>query len=158
LPKEKAARRVYRLPTEAEWEYACRGGVSSSQPFHYGDSLSSKQANFDGNYPYGRAKQGDFLERTAKVGSYRPNGFGLYDMHGNVCEWCSDWYGKDYYANSPKVAPAGPPKGSGRVMRGGDWNSLGRYCRVTFRMKYPQTTRLPNIGVRVALVLSAKDE
>ena len=80
LPEEKKAGRVYRLPTEAEWEYACRAGTKT--PFHYGNSLSSKQANFNGNFPYGGADKGPYLKRTAKVGSYAANAFGLYDMHG----------------------------------------------------------------------------
>src|SRR5262249_46839160 len=84
LAAEKAAGRGDRLPTEAEWEYACRAGTSTA--FHFGDSLSSTQANFDGRGPYGGAAQGPFLNRTSKVGSYRPNAFGLYDMHGNVFE------------------------------------------------------------------------
>ncbi len=89
LPEEKKAGRVYRLPTEAEWEYACRAGTKT--PFHYGDSLSSKQANFCGHFPYGGADKGPWLKRTAKVDTYAANAFGLYDMHGNVWEWCQDW-------------------------------------------------------------------
>ena len=78
LPEEKKAGQVYRLSTEAEWEYACRAGTKT--PFHYGDSLSSKQANFNCNFPYGRGDKGPNLEKTAKVGTYAPNAFGLYDM------------------------------------------------------------------------------
>ena len=107
--EEKAAGRVYRLPTEAEWEYACRAGTSTA--FHYGDSLASDQANFNGTYPAGDSKRGPYLRRTAKVGSYRPNAFGLYDMHGNVAEWCADWYDPQYYLDSPEEDPLGPPFG-----------------------------------------------
>jgi formylglycine-generating enzyme required for sulfatase activity len=98
-PEEKQSGRVYGLPTEAEWEYACRGGASFSSPFHYGASLSSTQANFDGNHPYGGAARGPYLQKTSKVGSYKPNAFGLFDLHGNVWEWCHDWYGEKYYAS-----------------------------------------------------------
>jgi uncharacterized protein (TIGR02996 family) len=92
LKKEVEAGREYRLPTEAEWEYSCRGGACSSAPFHFGISLSSSQANFNGKYPYGGADKGPYLKRTCRVGSYKPNAFGLFDMHGNVFEWCNDWY------------------------------------------------------------------
>src|SRR5262249_34367040 len=96
---------VYRLPTEAEWEYSCRAGAPEAYPFHVGEplpSLSSTQANFDGNYPYGGAAKGPALRRTTPVGSYQPNGWGLFDMHGNVCEWCADHYGAAYYKRSPR--------------------------------------------------------
>ncbi len=122
--------RTCRLPTEAEWEYACRGGATSYQTFHFGNSLSSTQANFDGNYPYGDAAKGPFLVRTCKAGSYKPNGFGLYDMCGNVLEWCADWYGEDYYSKSDGAKnPTGPSKGVNRVIRGGGWCHDGLYCR-----------------------------
>ena len=79
-----------RLPTEAEWEYACRAG--SSTPFNTGNNLSTSQANYNGNYPYNNNAKGIYLEKTKEVGSFAPNAWGLYDMHGNVCEWCGDWY------------------------------------------------------------------
>src|SRR5262249_23846879 len=94
LPAEHKMGRKYRLPHEPEWEYACRGEASAYQVFHSGDSLSSKEANFCGKDPYGAAAPGPWLERTSKVGSYKPNAFGLYDMHGNVWEWCEDNYAK----------------------------------------------------------------
>ena len=132
-PEEKEKGRKYRLPTEAEWEYSCRGGVSEYQVFHFGNSLSSKQANFDGKSPYGGADIGDYLQRTCKVGLYSPNGYGLYDMHGNVWEWCEDRYGSDYYKTSPRRDPPGPPEGSYRVLRGGSWYGHGQYCRPAYR-------------------------
>jgi sulfatase modifying factor 1 len=126
---------TYRLPSEAEWEYACRGGpMSSSKPFHFDeptDSLSCHQANFNGKYPYGGAGKGKPLKRTCEVGSYRPNRLGLYDVHGNVWEWCADWYGD--YPQGPVVDPLGSPDGSYRVIRGGSWFSDGRYCRAAVR-------------------------
>ena len=82
----------YRLPTEAEWEYACRAGTTT--PFHTGETISTSQAHYDGHYVYGNGAKGVYRERTMSVGSFSPNAFGLYDMHGNVWEWCQDWYGK----------------------------------------------------------------
>jgi formylglycine-generating enzyme required for sulfatase activity len=131
--KEAKSGRTYRLPTEAEWEYACRGGAASYQIFHFGSSLSSTQANFDGRYPYGGAHKGARLQRTCKVASYPANGFGLYDMHGNVQDWCSDWHNASYYAVSPRQDPQGPAKGSARVLRGGCFRDEGWYCRSAHR-------------------------
>jgi formylglycine-generating enzyme len=154
---EKQKKRLYRLPTEAEWEYACRGGAASKTPFHFGNSLSSGLANFNGNFPFGGAEKGIFQERTCKVGSYKPNGFGLYDMHGNVSELCSDWYGKDFYGKSPKRDPQGTFVVSFRVFRGGGWSSLGRYCRSTFRGHEAPTSRHYSLGFRVAQDFSGQD-
>lgn len=161
LPKEKSAGRKYRLPTEAEWEYACRAGASTA--FHFGDSLSSSQANFNGNYPAGDAKQGPYLRKTAPVGSYQPNAFGLYDMHGNVSEWCADWYDPEYYWDSPDEDPLGPPFGvvdtgftnNGNqnffvVVRGGNWADDGRGCRSAYRYRAQPKTSYRLIGFRVA--------
>jgi formylglycine-generating enzyme required for sulfatase activity len=130
-PHEQWDKKTYRLPTEAEWEYACRAGTTG--PFHYGNSLSPKQANFNGHLPYGGAGTGPDLVRTAKVGSYEPNPFGLYDMHGNVFQWCEDWYKADYYKESPARDPRGPARGKGRVIRGGCWASPAKFCRSAFR-------------------------
>jgi formylglycine-generating enzyme required for sulfatase activity len=116
----KKARKTFDLPTEAEWEYACRAG--SKEKFHYGNSLSSKQANI--------ADKAPFLDKTTKVGPYKPNAFGLYDMHGNVEEWCKDWYEKDYSCKeSPLRDPQGPKAGKARVARGGSWGVSAGYCR-----------------------------
>jgi len=131
LPAEKSANRVYRLPFEAEWEYACRAGTKTV--FHYGDTLSSTQANFKGVHPFGDVEQGPFLSRTTTVGSYKPNAFGLYDMHGSLNEWCMDKFQRDYYKKSPPKNPTGPPIGTSRVIRGGDWYSDARDCRSAFR-------------------------
>jgi len=138
LEAEKAAGRTYRLPTEAEWEYACRGGATAAGPFFFrkpSAALSAAQANFNGSFPYGDAAEIAGLGRTAAVGSYAPNGFGLYDLHGNVSEWCQDVYGKDYYRESPKEDPPGPKAvaGSGRVLRGGGWLNFGDNCRAADR-------------------------
>jgi formylglycine-generating enzyme required for sulfatase activity len=154
LKGEKEGKRMYRLPSEAEWEYACRGGAGSKTPFHFGKSLTADQANFDGNYPYPYrvAPKGTDLGRTCEVGSYKPNGFGLYDMHGNVWEWCSDRYDKDYYNKGDKVNPSGPFKGTDRVIRGGGWIDSAWYCRSARRVSTMPTTRSSNVGFRVALV------
>jgi formylglycine-generating enzyme required for sulfatase activity len=152
LPEEKRAGRVYRLPTEAEWEYSCRGGAKSYQVFSFGNSLSSTQANFNGNFPYGGAAKGPYLGRTCKVGSYKPNGFGLFDMHGNIWQWCADWYDAKYYSNSPRQDPRGPAEGSLRVMRGGCWGSIGQVCRSAIRDGLGPGDRICALGVRLALV------
>ena len=131
LPEEKKAGRVYRLPTEAEWEYACRAGITTS--FTFGDSLSSLQANFNGNLASVGAARGPFLARPTTVGSYSPNGFGLYDMHGNVSEWCLDHYKSNYYETAAPEDPPGPSSGSGRVFRGGAWGNDATACRSASR-------------------------
>lgn len=162
LPAERKAGRTYRLPTEAEWEYACRAGTTT--PFHFGKSLSSRQANFNGKYPHGGAAKGPYLRKTAKVGSYKPNAFGLYDMHGNVCEWCADFFDKDYYRDSPVKDPLGPPEGvvpSGfktfyMVVRGGCWLDDARGCRSAYRFRGVPQTRYRLIGFRVVCEVKSK--
>ena len=137
-----------RLPTEAEWEYACRAGTTTV--FHYGDSLSSSQANFDGNYPYGGAAEGEYRKETMPVGSFKPNAWGLYDMHGNVWEWCADWYGEDYYGKSLRRNPTGPSSGSSRVFRGGGWNNYAMFCRSASRYKIKPLYQISILGFRLA--------
>ena len=138
----------YRLPTEAEWEYACRGGTETA--FHFGNILTGKVANCDGNYPYASEKKGPSLQRTAHVGSYKENVFGLHDMSGNVFEWCSDWY-DDEYKTSPARDPLGPLAGSRRVVRGGAWEEFASHCRSAFRHGYPPEFRTVVLGFRVVL-------
>jgi formylglycine-generating enzyme required for sulfatase activity len=151
LPAERRAGSVYRLPTEAEWEYACRGGDSSSTPFHFGNSLSFTQANFDGNHPSGGAVAGPAVNRTCEVRSYKPNKFGLYDMHGNVWEWCADWYAADF-GKSPPRDPRGPKSGVARVIRGGGWNHPGLDCRSARRDNGGPNRRNHDLGFRVVRV------
>lgn len=141
---------LYRLPTEAEWEYACRAGTTTA--FASGDSLSSEQANFDGNYPY-RSAKGKYLQRTAAVGSYQPNAWGLYDMHGNVAEWCQDLYSQNYYGQSPSADPTGPTTGSDRVWRGGGWNEIAQVLRSADRSRYAPDYRTNYLGFRLVRAL-----
>jgi formylglycine-generating enzyme required for sulfatase activity len=150
-PAERRAGRVYRLPTEAEWEYACRAGTETA--FAFGPSLSSCQANFDGRCPHGGGPRGPYLDRTSPVGSYPPNAWGLYDLHGNVYEWCADWFGPTYYAHSPARDPAGPAAGEGRVLRGGSWRVSGWYCRSALRYRSAPDMGLVSFGFRVAMTL-----
>jgi formylglycine-generating enzyme required for sulfatase activity len=121
-----------RLPTEAEWEYACRAGTTT--PFNTGETISTDQANYDGNYTYGSGRKGEYRGKTVAVGSFAANGFGLYDMHGNVWEWCQDWYDAEYYKHSPTDDPPGPEKGQSRVLRGGAWYDIPRSCRSAARL------------------------
>lgn len=141
----------FRLPTEAEWEYACRAGTTTR--FHFGDTLSSVQANFNGKYPYGNVPEGPYLERPTSVGSYPPNSLGIYDMHGNVGEWCSDWYESGYYSKSPKKDPNGPRSGEYRVLRGGSWYDHPLICRSACRYWYGASSRVVDVGFRLLLCL-----
>ncbi len=138
----------FRLPTEAEWEYACRGGTVTA--FCYGNSLSADMANFDGYYPYNAGK-GTYREKTTPVGSFQPNQWGLYDMHGNVWEWCSDWYDSDYYKNSPSTDPTGPSSGVVRVDRGGSWINYAQVCRSATRDRDVPSYRSNLLGFRLIL-------
>jgi formylglycine-generating enzyme required for sulfatase activity len=156
LTKKRSDKLVYRLPTEAEWEYACRGGRSFSQPFGIGDgrALSSTEANFDGDFPYGGGAKGKRLQSTCSVGSYPANALGLHDMHGNVYEWCADWYAE--YPAGGVTNPRGPSEagsvGSVRVIRGGAWYFRGNICRAARRGG--GSGRGDGLGFRVAGVPS----
>jgi len=135
MPEEKAAGRSYRLPTEAEWEYACR--AETITPFHYRDGLSTDLANCVSGHPYPPElnEKAPFLGRTTTAGSYQPNPFGLYDLHGNVAELCSDWYAEDYYSKSPVDDPPGPAIGTHRVLRGGRFEDFPISCRSAARSR-----------------------
>jgi formylglycine-generating enzyme required for sulfatase activity len=119
------------LPTEAEWEYGCRAGTRT--PFHFGSALNGTQANCWGDHPYGTEEKGPKLGRPAVVGSYAPNGWGLYDCHGQVWEWCEDWYDEDYYVRSEGVDPKGSSNEESRVWRGGSFDCFAGYCRGAYR-------------------------
>jgi len=138
----------WALPSEAQWERACRGGKTTATA--YGDSLSSAQANFNGNYPYGGAAKDSWLANTAPVRSYKANAYGLHDMHGNVWEWCADWH--DAYPAGAATDPAGPNSGSYRVIRGGSWSNGGTDCRSAYRFRITPDDRFNRMGFRLAAV------
>jgi formylglycine-generating enzyme required for sulfatase activity len=135
----------YRLPTEAEWEYACRAGTRT--PFSTGNNITTSLANYDGNYPYNNNAKGTYRERTTTVGSFAPNLWGLYDMHGNVYEWCWDWYGS--YPSGAQTDPAGASSGSGRVNRGGSWGNTAQDVRSANRDSLTPSGRVDNLGFRL---------
>ena len=134
-----------RLPTEAEWEYACRAGTVS--PFNTIGRLTSAEANFNGSLPYDGEEISEYRRNTMPVGSFSPNAWGLYDMHGNVLEWCSDYYGE--YPAESRLNPAGPSSGFDRVFRGGSWCSDARQCRSADRNSNSPARRSFNMGLRL---------
>jgi formylglycine-generating enzyme required for sulfatase activity len=147
--------RTYRLPTEAEWEYACRSGTTTRFSIGDGDSDLHHVANCEDSslkrfFKRADGKHSDGFPFTAPVGSLRPNVFGLYDMHGNVWEWCSDWYDENYYRHSPLGDPPGPSTGSERVFRGGGWFNSTLNCRSAQRWSLSPASRNDDIGFRVA--------
>jgi len=135
----------YRLPTEAEWEYACRAGTTT--PFYFGKCLSTDQANYNGNKPMPGGPRGECRGKTVPVGSFQPNGWGLYDMHGNIREWCKDWYGE--YPECSVINPVGPETGSVRVLRGGGWINFAIFCRSSLRSRFGPSNRDDDIGFRL---------
>jgi hypothetical protein len=164
-----------RLPTDSEWEYACRCrktyhsryGISHSyfkyKPFNTGDTLLTDQANYDGIQPYVKNPTGLFLNKTMDVGSYKPNALGLYDMHGNVMEWCFDWHDyipgiRDYGGTSTSycdfskflVNPKGPATGVEKILRGGSFMTPAYRCRTAFRNRVIPTYSGNMVGIRLA--------
>lgn len=146
----------YRLPTEAEWEYACRAGTTT--PFNTENSPSADEVNYYGHYPYEiegnyfsqgnlDTQPGQYRETTVDVGSFSPNAYGLYDMHGNVSEWVWDYYGS--YSTEEQTDPTGPETGSLRVYRGGGWNDFAKNMRSAYRATLEQDHGSFNIGIRL---------
>ena len=147
--------KTFQLPTEAEWEYACRAGTIT--PFATGSNLTTDQANYDGNYPYKGNTRGEFRFTTVPVNYFAPNDWGLYNMHGNVWEWCRDWYGEKYYEACMVQGVVENPENtdessSYRVLRGGSWLSNAWFCRSAARDYYPPDYRRSYVGFRLVFV------
>ena len=147
----------FRLPTEAEWEYACRAGQQT--PFHFGNAIHAGKANFNGERTFEEGRKGHYVGHTLPVGSFSPNHFGLFDMHGNVYEWVEDRYKKDYYGRSPRSNPSPPALPDAvsetenlRVLRGGAWYSNPRNLRCAYRYRGPATQRNHGYGFRIVRV------
>ncbi|MGD9209460.1 MAG: formylglycine-generating enzyme family protein [Desulfobacteraceae bacterium] len=134
------------LPTEAQWEYACRAGTTT--PFHFGETITTDQVNFNGNYPYNDGLKGEYRKQTVTVKTFSCNSWGLYEMHGNVWEWCADWYGP--YPKETVVNPTGPNQGKRRVLRGGSWIGVARNVRSALRYRNDPADRLDLNGLRFA--------
>jgi formylglycine-generating enzyme required for sulfatase activity len=139
MEQEQSSGRTYRLPTEAEWEYACRSG--RSDPYHW---TLQRRPEDDSGDAAGIVPALPLRE----VGSYPANAFGLYDLRGNVWEWCADWFDRSYYSRSPRDDPQGPAAGFLKVVRGGDWIFVGEVCRINYPIMSPWQTS-PFVGFRV---------
>lgn len=145
----RKTKRIYRLPSEAEWEYACRARTTT--PFHFGETITTDLVNYDGSHPYGSAPKGEYRQKTTAVGSFPPNQFGLYDMHGNVWEWCVDHWHENYEgAPNDGTAWLTDNEASTRLLRGGSWLSTAWFCRSASRFRSLPDGRNFRIGFRVA--------
>jgi formylglycine-generating enzyme required for sulfatase activity len=147
----KKTEKTYRLPSEAEWEYACRAGTTT--PFYFGETITTDLANYNGNYTYGSAPKGEYREQTTDVGKFPANSFGLFDMHGNIWEWCQDeWH--ENYNGAPKDGSAWLADNDNqfRLLRGGSWDFNPRYCRSVGRYDCARDFRYGDVGFRVVLV------
>jgi len=142
---EKEGDSIYRLPTEAEWEYSARAGTTT--PFSFGDCLSTDQGNYRGTEPLSGCSKGEYRKKTVPVASFPSNKWGLHDMHGNVLEWCQDWYG--IYSEGSLTDPVGPRGGAHRVLRGGGWFSHGKRVRSAYRSWRGPGRRFRSCGFRV---------
>ena len=150
----KKTGKTYRLPSEAEWEYACRAGTTT--PFHFGETITVDLANYDGIYTYASAPKVTYRQQTTDVGSFPPNAFGLYDMHGNVWEWCADpWH--DNYNGAPSDGRVWESGGNDRyrLLRGGSWSRNLWYCRSALRYRNESGSRFRYYGFRVVALTSA---
>jgi sulfatase modifying factor 1 len=146
---------IAELPTEAEWEYACRAG--SETPFNLAATIGPEQANYDGNHPYAGGTKGEYRQKTVPVKSFAPNDWGLYEMHGNVWEWCAD--GLREYADETVEDPRGPEgEGAARVVRGGSWSYVARWLRSASRFGGLRDLRYGHQGFRFALRSTSQEE
>ena len=154
----RATNREYRLPSESEWEYACRAGTTT--PFYFGKSITTKLANYDGSIVYNREQKGIYRERTTEVGTFPPNNYGLFDMHGNVWEWCGDHFYENYTkALSNESAWLSMNENARRVVRGGSWFNSPDRCRSANRTPLAPDNRgvseernSSNVGFRIVCV------
>lgn len=137
----------FRFPTEAQWEYSCRAGTATA--FNIGENITPDQVNYDGRNPYNHGPVGEFRGESVPVKTFSPNDWGLYQMHGNVLEWCWDWFNKDYSAEQ-QVDPRGPSRGAHRVLRGGGWILRARDCRSAVRGAFEPAGRYDFVGFRFA--------
>jgi formylglycine-generating enzyme required for sulfatase activity len=137
------------LPSEAEWEYVCRAGTAT--PFYFGETITTDLVNYHGNYPYASAPKGIYREQTTEVGIFQPNAFGLYDMHGNVWEWCAD-PGHDNYDGAPMDGSVWQKGGSSGLfgLRGGSWLFNAGWPRAAYRGGVEPTARFDKVGARLA--------
>ncbi|NJR38398.1 MAG: formylglycine-generating enzyme family protein [Leptolyngbyaceae cyanobacterium CSU_1_4] len=146
-------KRNYRLPSEAEWEYACRAGTTT--PFHFGETITTDLANYDGNHTYRAAPNGEYREETTPVGKFSPNAFGLFDMHGNVWEWCADQWHPNYQG-APTYGNAWiAGGGASRLLRGGSWNFNPWRCRSACRVSLNPDGCRRDFGFRVVWVAAS---
>ncbi len=146
----ESTERLYTLPSEAQWEYACRAGTET--PFHMGETISSSQANYNANFTYADGAIGLYRGETVPVGGFDPNPFGLYNMHGNVREWCRDWYDGQYYGLPPRPDPVNT-ENTGHsqwvTLRGGSWYLPPSLCRSALRHRYAVEESHNDFGFRV---------
>ena len=145
-----------RLPWEAEWEYACRAGTTTE--FHFGDVINTDLANYDGNYSWNGSSDGQYRAQTTNVGSFPPNAWGLFDVHGNVWEWCEDWFSR--YAAAEQTDPVRLQKHSVncRIRRGGSWGDDPDSCRAAYRSSFKPCYRYKDAGLRVCFRLDGPSQ
>ncbi|MDB9344252.1 bifunctional serine/threonine-protein kinase/formylglycine-generating enzyme family protein [Nodularia spumigena CS-586/05] len=146
--------KTYRLPSEAEWEYACRAGTTT--PFYFGETITTDLVNYNGNFPYASAPKGEYRQQTTDVGNFPPNSFGLYDMHGNIWEWCQDIYNSSYQGAPIDGTPwLNGSDNNTKLLRGGSWIYDARFCRSALRYRYARADRSYLVGFRVVAVAVA---